>query len=184
MKQGATVVCPGWVTTRAARLPVRLLAGAALSGRLAGARRVFVPNADVASRLARYFPDRELTMRPHPESLPTLGSLASPLASERTDWSCVIRHLVAVKALCGSPPDQHARYRGLPLEFHVIGSTDRDALSLGCETFRSRGDITSARSTICWPVGGHTWPSCPRCGPSRSCTRSRSRWRRAFSRLF
>jgi glycosyltransferase involved in cell wall biosynthesis len=99
--------------------------------RLKGARRVFAPSADVARRLERYFPDRALTLRPHAESLPSLGSLAAPMRPGETIRIAVIGTLVAVKGsrrllACA----QDARRRTLPLEFHVIGSTDRDAALL------------------------------------------------------
>jgi glycosyltransferase involved in cell wall biosynthesis len=96
--------------------------------RLAAARRVFVPNADVARRLGRYFPGLDLTLRPHPESLPVVESLARPLGGSEAIRVAVIGTLVAVKGserLLACARD--ARDRGLPLEFHLIGSSDRDA---------------------------------------------------------
>ena len=97
-------------------------------GRLAGARRVFVPSADVARRLERYFPDRKVLLRPHAESLPRLETLAAPLRAGESVRVAVIGTLVAVKGAerlleCA----RDAQFRRLPLEFHVIGSTDRDA---------------------------------------------------------
>jgi glycosyltransferase involved in cell wall biosynthesis len=97
--------------------------------RLAGARRVFVPGADVARRLERYFPGRDLTLRPHPESLPRLECLAAPQRAGEPVRVAVIGTLTSVKGserLLACAHD--ARLRRLPLEFHVIGSTDRDAL--------------------------------------------------------
>jgi O-antigen biosynthesis protein len=96
--------------------------------RLAAARRVFVPSADVARRLKRYFPGLDLTLRPHPESLPAVESRARPLGASEAIRVAVIGTLVAVKGserllACA----RNARDRGLPLEFHLIGSSDRDA---------------------------------------------------------
>jgi glycosyltransferase involved in cell wall biosynthesis len=99
------------------------------AGRLANARRVFAPNADVVRRLGRYFPGRELTLRPHAESLPFLEDrLVEAIRAGEPIRVAVIGTLVAVKGsqrLLACARD--ARTRGLPLEFHVIGSTDRDA---------------------------------------------------------
>ena len=95
--------------------------------RLAHARRVFAPSADVCRRLARYFPDVAPVLRPHPESLPILESLAAPKRADEPVRVAVIGTLVAIKGserLLDCARD--ARSRGLALEFHVIGSTDRD----------------------------------------------------------
>jgi glycosyltransferase involved in cell wall biosynthesis len=99
------------------------------ANRLATARRVFAPSADVARRLERYFPRRIVTLRPHPDSLPRLESLAPPLRAGESVRVAVIGTLTKVKGserLLACARD--ARLRGLPLEFHLIGSTDRDAL--------------------------------------------------------
>jgi hypothetical protein len=98
------------------------------AGRLAGARRVFSPSVDVSRRLERYFPNRDLTLRPHPETLPAMESLAAPLEDGESVRVAVIGTLVAIKGAervlaCA----QDARVRRLPLEFHIVGSTDRDA---------------------------------------------------------
>ena len=97
--------------------------------RLRGARRVFAPSVDVARRLARYFPERTVVVRPHAESLPCLEGLAAPLRGGDPVRVALIGTLVAVKGserldACA----RDATNRGLPLEFHVIGSTDRDAI--------------------------------------------------------
>ena len=96
--------------------------------RLAQARRVFVPSTDVARRLGRYFPGLELTLRPHEESLTIVDQVARPLRGDEAIRVAVIGTLVAVKGserLFACAGD--ARERGLPLEFHLIGSSDRDA---------------------------------------------------------
>ncbi len=96
--------------------------------RLRGARRVFAPSDDVARRLARYFPGRSVVFRPHAESLPSLQGLAAPWQAGETVRVALIGTLVAMKGaerLIACARD--AAIRGLPLEFHVIGSTDRDA---------------------------------------------------------
>ncbi len=98
------------------------------AARLAGARRIFVPSADVSRRLGGYFPDLPLTLRPHEESLSVVEPLARPLRADEAIRVAVIGTLVAVKGserLLACARD--ARLRGLPLEFHLIGSSDRDA---------------------------------------------------------
>ncbi len=101
------------------------------ASRLAGARRVFVPSTDVSRRLGRYFPGLGLTLRPHEESLSIMEPIARPLRADEAIRVAVIGTLVAVKGserlvACASD----ARLRGLPLEFHLIGSSDRDATLL------------------------------------------------------
>ena len=96
--------------------------------RLREARRVFVPSEDVRRRLARYFPDLSVLVRPHPEVLPELESLAVPPGTGETVRVAVLGTIVPVKGADRLQACAHdARRRRLPLEFHVIGSTDRDA---------------------------------------------------------
>jgi len=98
---------------------------------LTDARNVFVPNSDVADRMARYFPDVEFTLRPHPEpALDKPRFLGAP-------WEP--RDAVRVGVLGAIGPHKgsgllqqcarDAQERGLPLEFIVIGYTDIDELS-------------------------------------------------------
>ena len=60
--------------------------------RLGRARRVFVASADSRDRLERYFPDLCVLLRPHPESLPDLKSLAAAACTGRAGASCGRRH--------------------------------------------------------------------------------------------
>jgi len=95
--------------------------------RLAGARRVFAPSTDVCRRIERYFPGLSVMLRPHAESLRSQESLAAPLRPGEKVRVAVIGTLVAIKGserLLACARD--ARARKLPLEFHVIGATDRD----------------------------------------------------------
>ncbi len=97
--------------------------------RLGRARRVFVASADSRDRLERYFPDLCVMLRPHPESLPDLKSLAAALVPGEPVRVAVVGTITTVKGserLLACARDAIAR--GLPLEFHVIGSTDRDAV--------------------------------------------------------
>jgi glycosyltransferase involved in cell wall biosynthesis len=98
------------------------------AARLLGARRVFAPSDDVARRISRYFPECELTIRPHPESLPVVECVAARLKPHEPIRVALIGTVTGVKGsqrLLACAAD--ARIRDLPLEFHVIGSTDRDA---------------------------------------------------------
>ncbi len=100
---------------------------AVYAGRLQASRRVFVPSDDVARRIERYLPGLPLTVRPHFEELPSSPPLAVRRQAAEPVRVAVIGSIVHVKGsdrllACASD----ARTRGLPLEFHVIGSTDRD----------------------------------------------------------
>jgi glycosyltransferase involved in cell wall biosynthesis len=93
------------------------------------ARRVFAPSDDVHRRLARHIPDARVIHRPHPEESPALASLAARLVPGETVRVAVLGTIVAIKGserLLACAHD--ARTRNLPLVFHVIGSTDRDAV--------------------------------------------------------
>ena len=95
--------------------------------RVQGARRVFVPSADVARRLNRFIASENLTVRPHFEDL--RGSRPVSQFHRRGELVrvAVIGAIVNVKGserLYACAAD--ARTRKLPLEFHVIGPTDRD----------------------------------------------------------
>ena len=95
---------------------------------LAGARRVFVPDRDVALRMHRHFPDVRYTIRPHsyvpgahpPKRLSRAGGgvrrIAVLGAIGPNKGSAVLRETARA-----------ARARDLPLAFIVVGYTDRDA---------------------------------------------------------
>jgi glycosyltransferase involved in cell wall biosynthesis len=96
--------------------------------RLGGARRVFAPSEDVGRRLARYFAGLPVRLRPHPEALPLIESLAAPPVLGETIRVAVLGTIVPVKGvLVLEACARDARRRKLPLAFHVIGSTDRNA---------------------------------------------------------
>lgn len=94
---------------------------------LSEARRVFVPNEDVAFRMRRFFPDIYFEVRRHPEPgrRAGLGAPTRPQQGRRR-----IALLGAIGPHKGSALlDQVARYAcnaGLPLDFVVVGYTDRD----------------------------------------------------------
>ncbi|EFH13114.1 glycosyltransferase [Teichococcus cervicalis] len=95
---------------------------------LRGARRRYVPDADVAERLGRHFPGLGFTLRPHPEpALPERPATATAPAPGAA------RHVVVIGAIGphkGSVLLQElatrAQRRALPLRFTILGYTDRD----------------------------------------------------------
>ncbi|HEX3549298.1 MAG TPA: glycosyltransferase [Candidatus Elarobacter sp.] len=93
---------------------------------LRDARAVFVPDADVASRLARYFTGIESVVRPHPEPpAESLQPAEPPREGERPRRVGLIGAIYRYK---GSQQllrcARIAKERGLPLEFVVVGFTD------------------------------------------------------------
>ncbi len=95
---------------------------------LGRARRVFVPGNDVARRIARYMPELRLVIRPHFEHMKTASPLAERLLPGEPVRALVLGTIVRAKGserLLACARD--ARCRRLPLEFHIVGSTDRNA---------------------------------------------------------
>jgi O-antigen biosynthesis protein len=92
---------------------------------LVGAKRVFAPSRDAASRLKQRFPGVAPVLRPHPEPLPFSGKLASMPAIPRP------LHVAALGAI---GPHKGSRVlhalaidaiaRRLPIVFTVIGYSD------------------------------------------------------------
>lgn len=95
-------------------------------GMLRGARRVFVPSEDTMKRLARYFPSLPFAVREHEESV----VIGVPPAPRRA--GDILR--VAVVGAIGEHKGvrvleeclRDADTRGLPIEFHLVGFSDRD----------------------------------------------------------
>jgi glycosyltransferase involved in cell wall biosynthesis len=101
-----------------------------------GARRVFVPSEDVARRLRRFITTENLVVRPHFEDLRGARPVSQFLTPGELVRVAVIGAIVNVKGserLYACAAD--ARARKLPLEFHVIGPTDRD------REFRRLGNV-------------------------------------------
>lgn len=94
---------------------------------LSEARRVFVPHEDVAFRMQRYFADIQFEVRRHPEPNGKLRQkkLIKPVRPHRR-----VALLGAIGPHKGSAllerVARHASNAGLPLEFVVVGYTDRD----------------------------------------------------------
>jgi glycosyltransferase involved in cell wall biosynthesis len=92
------------------------------------ARRIFAPSEDVRQRFHRYFPELPILVRPHFERLPNQANLAASLRPGELVRVAVLGSIAAIKGserLMACARD--ARRRHLPLEFRVVGSTDRDA---------------------------------------------------------
>jgi GT2 family glycosyltransferase/glycosyltransferase involved in cell wall biosynthesis len=99
---------------------------------LAGARKVFVPHADVARRLVRYFPDINFIERRHFEHLERARPVRAPFVSGGPLRVALIGLLAPHKGLdvvvaCA----RDALTRNLPIRFHIVGSpNDPEILSL------------------------------------------------------
>jgi glycosyltransferase involved in cell wall biosynthesis len=96
---------------------------------LGGARKIFVPSADQARRLARYWPQLDFVVRPHPEP----PDNSPPLRPADAQVNGRMRR-IALLGVIGPQKGldllvevvKAAQVKGLPLEFVVIGYSDRD----------------------------------------------------------
>jgi GT2 family glycosyltransferase/glycosyltransferase involved in cell wall biosynthesis len=100
---------------------------------LTSARRVFVPDADVGHRMGRYFPDITFCVYPHPEVGTLESSTAAGILGRRPQQG-IIRRIALIGAIGPHKGSQllldcarEALQKKLPLEFVVLGYTDRDA---------------------------------------------------------
>jgi GT2 family glycosyltransferase/glycosyltransferase involved in cell wall biosynthesis len=112
---------------------------------LTGARRVFVPDADVSRRMRRRLPEIAFTVRPHPEvtvagqlRIQPAGRVPTPVKTARGTRRIAV--LGAIGSNKGSAlladTARAALRRDLSLEFHVVGYTDRD------KELRALGNVT------------------------------------------
>ncbi|WP_079482192.1 hypothetical protein [Paraburkholderia hospita] len=103
----------------------------------AGARLLFVPDVDVKNRMERFFPSVRFEVHAHPEPRVTLPSVSKPRGDAPRSGIKRIALLGAFGPHKGSAlleaVARSAKYRGLPIEFVVVGYTDRD------ETLRTLG---------------------------------------------
>jgi GT2 family glycosyltransferase len=85
------------------------------------ARKIFVPDIDVSTRLSRYFDGVTFTVRPHPETWKTTNRPSSPPKEDKIRVALIgaLFELKGAKVLRALVEDAHARK--LPLEFHLIG---------------------------------------------------------------
>lgn len=98
---------------------------------LAHARKVFVPNDDVSIRLKRYFNEIEFSVRPHPEVAAESHLAEAVKTGQHKDGTRVIALIGAIGPHKGSElllkVAEASKRLKLPLAFHVVGYTDRDA---------------------------------------------------------
>ena len=98
------------------------------SALLSGARRVFVPEVDVARRLRRHLPDLHTVIRPHPE--PRAPEHVHKVSRPQAEGARRILILGAIGREKGSEllvrTAQCASALGLDLNFVLLGYTDRD----------------------------------------------------------
>lgn len=87
----------------------------------AAARKIFVPDTDVATRMSRYFSGVTFTVRPHPETLEIKPHLSAPSVDGKVRVALIgaLFELKGAKILRALVEDAHTR--NLPLEFHLIG---------------------------------------------------------------
>ncbi len=92
---------------------------------LAQARKVFVPDADIAIRLQRYFPQTVFNVMPHPEK-----HFFTPLSAKRIGGPLKVVIIGGIAPHKGSHViydcAEDALKRGLPIEFHLVGYSDID----------------------------------------------------------
>lgn len=93
----------------------------------AAASEVVVPDADVADRLRKYFPDLRVVVRPHepPQSHAAKAVLPPPNGNVRVAVVGAISRIKGLQVLLDCAAD--AERRCLPLEFVVLGYTSDDA---------------------------------------------------------
>jgi O-antigen biosynthesis protein len=96
---------------------------------LEGARKVYVPDEDVETRLKSFLPDLSITVRPHPEAVP--DAFLQPLARP-PDAPLRVAIIGAIGRSKGSLQllqcAEDAVRRNLPIRFVVIGYTDEPEL--------------------------------------------------------
>lgn len=99
------------------------------------ARRIFVPSEDAAQRLRAHFPDVAYCVRRHPEPPVPIPEAASRATSARRRVALLGALWPHKGSRLAADVVQAARAHDLPLDFVVVGSSDRDRefLDLGVE---------------------------------------------------
>jgi GT2 family glycosyltransferase len=94
---------------------------------LAGARGVSAPSFDTAARMKRYFPDLHIAVRPHTTTIECMNLVRSPSSERpfRVALIGAIGHHKGYQVLLDCARD--AQTRRLPIEFAIIGYTEKDA---------------------------------------------------------
>lgn len=118
---------------------------------LARAEQVFVPDADVASRLGRYFSAVRMVLRPHEESWPErIASVAAPASVAVGD----VRRIAVIGAIGQHKGSrilkacaEDAHRRKLKLHFSVIGTVDIADELIGLPTISITGRYEESEIT-------------------------------------
>ena len=107
---------------------------------LASARAVFVPDADMAERMLRYYPDIAFYVRPHPDAL----LCEEPLASTVQSGVRTIVIIGAIASIKGSDVvvrlAKDAVLRNLPVEYVLIGHSDHPEILSGLDKLHVTGE--------------------------------------------
>jgi O-antigen biosynthesis protein len=92
------------------------------------ARNVYVPNDDVALRLAKYFPDMHSIVRPHPQAIPEKTALIARHGGKKLRVGIIgaLGPHKGSELILACVRD--AKERNLPLEFTIIGYSNIDAI--------------------------------------------------------
>lgn len=100
---------------------------------LRGARKVFVPDADVKERMLRYVPEAAYNVRPHQENFQDAPLLTRSTRDDNEPLRvAVIGALTAVKgAHVLAALAEDAATRSLPIHFTLIGHTDHTEITRG-----------------------------------------------------
>ena len=97
---------------------------------LRGARKVFVPSKDVAMRVSRHFPGVTASIRPHPDEARSIivRGISERVAKMAPRRAAVIGAIGPHKgAAVLYRTAEYAKRFALPIDFVVIGCTDRDS---------------------------------------------------------
>jgi FkbM family methyltransferase len=107
---------------------------------------VYAPSRDVAKRFERYLDRKDVTIRNHPTSQYLLDAEARPLTKTSGDAAKTLRRIGILGAIGPHKGSEvvletarAAQSLGLPLEFVVIGYTDRDSVFADLENVHVTG---------------------------------------------
>ncbi|MBA4010696.1 MAG: glycosyltransferase [Phenylobacterium sp.] len=111
------------------------------------ARKVFVPSEDAARRMSRYLPGLEFSVRPHPEVPPPNHRGVRPADGDRRRVALLGALWPHKGSMLLAEVVRAARAHDLPLDFVLVGYSDRDAelRSLGVEVTGPYGEGDGAR---------------------------------------
>lgn len=109
------------------------------------ARKVFVPDIDVAKRIKRYFPDLQTTLRPHKIKFTAEHPPHRQIGYKRTRRIAVLGALSIPKGFeVMLEVARIAAYLKLPLEFVIVGYTNQDDKFQGLNNIQITGKYDNA----------------------------------------